>query len=137
MAEILYDNLTPEQLHAYGLVLDAYHLPYVCEKTIDGGRIWVEQDIYEHARDLVERYIAENPVVMEAADEAFARTGKTYSAVWICLVLSAAHWIIHTSDDVAQILDVYGASADRILQGEVYRAATALMSSTTGKNTAW
>jgi len=127
MAEILYENLTREQVHAYCLVLDAYNLPYVSDKTADGGRIWVEQDVYGSARDLVAQYIIENPEPTEPPQPALSPMSRTYSALWICLVLSAAHWIIHTSDDVAQIIDVYGASAARILQGEVYRAATALM----------
>ena len=127
MAEILYENLTPEQMHAYCLVLEAYNLPYSTGKTAGGGQIWVEEDFFQHARDLVGKYIVENPEPMAPAQPALSPRSRTYSAVWICLVLSAAHWIIHTSDDVAQIIDVYGASATRILQGEVYRAATALM----------
>lgn len=127
MAEILYENLTREQLHTYRLVLDAYNLPYVSDETADGGRIWVEQDVYGPARNLVAQYILENPEEVGPAQPLLPPMRRTYSAVWIVLVLSAAHWIIHTADDVAQIIDVYGASAARILQGEVYRAATALM----------
>lgn len=127
MAAILYDNLTREQLHAYCLVLDAYKLTYVTDHTAGGGRIWVEQDIYQPARDLVERYIAENPETTDQTLLSDTQMNKTYSAVWICLVLSAAHWIIHSANHVDRIIDAYGASADRILHGEVYRAATALM----------
>lgn len=127
MAEVLYENLSPEQVHVYCLVLEAYHMPYSTDKTADGGRIWVERDIYERARDLVERYIVENPETVEPTQPAAIHRGKTYSAGWICLVLAAAHWIIHTSDNVGQLIAVYGASAARILDGEVYRAATALM----------
>lgn len=124
MAEILYEKLTREQLHAYGLVLDAYQLPYKTDKTADGGRIWVDPDIYGQARNLVEQYITENPAPMEPP---LSQARSSYSAVWICLVLAAAHWIIHTSNNPEIIIDVYGASAARILKGEVYRAASALM----------
>ena len=125
--EILYGHLTREQMHAYCLVLDAYHLPYLADATSEGGRIRVNNEICPLARDLVEKYIQENPEPDETGEPEFYVKQKSTSAFWVCLVLLAAYIIVRNSGDPDLIVRVYGASAFPILKGEVYRAATALM----------
>ena len=126
---MLFDNLTREQLHAYCLVLDAYRLPYTAETTRQGGRIMVERYVYTFAYDLVQKYIEENPeppmVGPEASD--LPQSVKTWSAAWICLLLLIIHLLVHHSRNMDQVIADYGASASRIMAGDLYRAATALL----------
>lgn len=127
MHEILCENLTREQLRAYCLVLEAYHLPYSVDKTSLGGRIWMVAELHPFALTQIRRYIQENPERPEAEPVPVFEKRGIYSAVWVCLVVIATHGIVHSGDDVRQLVTVYGASAAEILQGELYRAATALM----------
>ncbi|MBW2491422.1 MAG: hypothetical protein JRE65_09770, partial [Deltaproteobacteria bacterium] len=60
MIEILCENLTQDQADAYGLVLDAYGLPYTMRTSGTGWQIWVDETIHERALELIEKYIKEN-----------------------------------------------------------------------------
>lgn len=127
MVEILYENLTHDQVNAYILVLSAYDLPYSVTNSSRGWEIWVESSIHEKALDLIERYNKENPQPPALKKTAPPEYEKTYTAAWACLVLLASHLITNLSDKTEQIISVYGASAFYIINGEVYRTVSSLM----------
>ena len=127
MNEILYGNLTQDQADSYGLVLSAYHLPHTIVKSDSGWEIWVDEAIHDSALDLILKYIEENPDVSLSDEKETQVYKKTYSALWVCLILLVCHIAVNQFDDVEKIVREYGASAFDIMNGDIYRAVTSLM----------
>jgi len=127
MDEILYGNLTQDQADSYELVLSAYHLPYIIKRGDSGLEIWVDETIRDRALDLILKYIEENPDFSLSDEKETQAYKKTFSALWVCLILLACHIAANRSDDVEKIVREYGASAFNIMNGEIYRTVTSLM----------
>ena len=124
----LYATLTKEQADVYALVLSSAGVPCLLKK--DGGNgwsLWVAEHLADSARQSIERYSLENPnwaPRMDSEDE----TGiKTYTAVWVCLLLVSAFIAAGNGEEFRRVAESCGVSVREILNGEVYRAATALM----------
>ena len=127
MNKILFENLTQDQVDTYGLVLDAYDLPYSTIRSGIGWKILVDETNHDRALGLIEQYLEENqhnslPDAQEA--ETYQRT---YSGIWVSLILMACSITVNMSGNVDKIVREYGASAYNILNGEIYRTVTALM----------
>ncbi|MEJ2656912.1 MAG: rhomboid family intramembrane serine protease [Desulfobacterales bacterium] len=127
MMEILCENLTQEQADTYGLVLDAYGLPYSIRRSGSSWGIWVDETLHERARNLIEQYIQENPDLSLADAQETETHHRTHTGIWVCLILLAFHIAVNMSGNANHIIREYGASADDILNGEIYRTVTALM----------
>jgi membrane associated rhomboid family serine protease len=56
-----------------------------------------------------------------------AEYGKTFTGMWIPLILVAVHVVIVTNHDSQAIIEAYSSSARDILRGELYRTVTSLM----------
>jgi len=120
-------NLTQEQAETYGLVLDAYGLPYSIRRSGSEWEIWVGETIHDSALELIDQYIKENshpalPDVQET--QPFQRT---FTGIWASLILLASCIVLNMSGSVNKIIREYGASAQDILDGEIYRTITSLM----------
>ncbi|MGB5992870.1 MAG: rhomboid family intramembrane serine protease [Desulfobacterales bacterium] len=127
MVEILFENLTRDRADTYGLVLSAYHLPHSIIRSGNGWEIWVDDAVRDRALDLILKYIEENPDLSIADDQETQVYKKTFSGIWVCLLLLACHIVANRSDDVEKIIREYGASAFDIMNGEIYRTVTSLM----------
>lgn len=127
MVEILFENLTRDRADTYGLVLSAYHLPHSIIRSGNGWEIWVDDAVRDRALDLILKYIEENPDLSIADDQETQVYKKTFSGIWVCLLLLACHIAVNRSDDVEKIIGEYGASAFDIMNGEIYRTVTSLM----------
>ncbi|MCJ7539157.1 MAG: rhomboid family intramembrane serine protease [Desulfobacterales bacterium] len=127
MVEILFENLTRDRADTYGLVLSAYHLPHSIIRSGNGWEIWVDDAVRDRALDLILKYIEENPDLSIADDQETQVYKKTFSGIWVCLLLLACHIVANRSDDVEKIVREYGASAFDIMNGEIYRTVTSLM----------
>ena len=127
MAEILCENLTQEQVDTYGLVLDAYGMPYSVKKSGDGWEIWVDEMIYDKALELIEQYMEENPQALPPDAQETETHQKTFTAIWACMILLACHIAVSVSGNTDKIFRDYGASSHDILKGEFYRTVTSLM----------
>ncbi len=127
MVEILFENLTQERADTYGLVLSAYHLPHSIIRSGSGWEIRVDETVRDRASDLILKYIEENPDFPLPDDQETQLYKKTFSGIWVCLLLLACHIAANRSDDVEKIVRDYGASAYDILNGEIYRTVTSLM----------
>jgi len=127
MVEILYENLTQDQVNDYTLVLNSYDLSYTVKNSSHGWEIWVESSHHEKAVDLIERYKLENPRRPAFEKTSSPQYEKTYTAVWASLALLTIYLATNHSDRAAQILSVYSASAFYIIDGEVYRTVSSLM----------
>jgi rhomboid protease GluP len=127
MSELLCENLTQDQVETYGLVLDAYALPYSVKKSGDGWEIWVDKMIYDKALELIAEYIEENPQALPPDAQETETYHRTFTGIWACLILLACHIAVNMSGNVDKIFRDYGASSHDILNGEFYRTVTSLM----------
>jgi membrane associated rhomboid family serine protease len=109
------------------LVLSAYHLPHSIIRSGNGWEIWVDDAVRDRALDLILKYIEENPDLSIADDQETQVYKKTFSGIWVCLLLLACHIVANRSDGVEKIIREYGASAFDIMNGEIYRTVTSLM----------
>jgi rhomboid protease GluP len=127
MTEILCENLTQDQADTYGLVLDAYGLPYSTIRSGSGWKILVDETIHDRARELIEQYIEENQHSLLTDAQKRETYQRTYTGIWVSLILMACSIAVNMSGSVEKIIREYGASAYYILNGEIYRTVTALM----------
>ena len=129
MIEVLYEDLTQEQADAYGLVLDAYDLPYSVKRSGSNWEIWVDEASRLEALHLITEYIRENEDVgLELADEPKnSQHKKTRTGLWASVLLLVCHLTANMADTPETLIKLYGSSASGILHGEVYRAVTSLM----------
>jgi len=127
MIEILCENLTQDMADTYGLVLEAYGLPYSTKRYGRNWEIWVDETIHDRALELIEQYIEENPhISLSDAQETEAHQ-RTFTGIWASLILMACSIVLNMSGSVDTVVREYGASAYDILNGEIYRTVTALM----------
>jgi membrane associated rhomboid family serine protease len=127
MIEILCENLTLDQAESYGLVLDAYDLPYSVKRSGSGWEIWVDEKIRDRALELIEQYVEENPEVPLLDAQEAETYQRTFTGIWVCLILLACQIAVNMSGNMDQIFREYGASSRDILNGELYRTVTSLM----------
>jgi len=127
LIEILCKNLTQDQADSYGLVLDAYALPYSIKRSDSGLDIWVDETIHDRALELIEQYIDENPPIPLPNVQETETYHKTFTGIWASLILMACSIAVNMSGNADKIVREYGASAYDILHGEFYRTVTALM----------
>ena len=127
MFEILYENLTQDQVDTYGLVLDAYELPYSVKSSGSEWEIWVDEKIRDRAFELIAQYIEENPQVLPPNAQEIETYHRTFTGIWVCLILLVCHIAVNMSGNVDKIFAKYGASSREILNGEFYRTVTSLM----------
>jgi rhomboid protease GluP len=127
MIEILCENLTQDQADSYGLVLDAYALPYSTKRSDSGWEIWVDETIHNRALELIEQYIVENPHIPIPDSQETETYQRTFTGIWASLILMVCSIAVNMSGNADKIVSEYGASAYDILHGEFYRTVTALM----------
>jgi membrane associated rhomboid family serine protease len=127
MIEILCENLTQDQADTYGLVLDAYGLPYSVKGSGSDWEIWVDEKIRDRALELIAQYIEENPPVPMLDNQETETYQKTFTGIWVGLILLAIHIAVNMTGNADKIVREYGASSHDILNGELYRTVTALM----------
>ncbi len=127
MLTLLEKNLTQDQANAYGLVLTSSGLPYVVKRSDNTWEIWVDGSIYNKALYLIAQYDWENPGEQVSHDPETETFVKTYSAIWVSLLLVAGHVAANMSGENDKIVRECGSSAALILKGELFRTATSLM----------
>jgi rhomboid protease GluP len=127
MVPIFY-SLNQEQANAFNLVLNASGIGNRVVRSNGGFRIDVPEPYADAARDAIHRYQAENPNAEEWAPASHSQpTRKNLSGVAVALLLLSIHLAVSASSAPEDYLAVFGANARRILNGEVYRCATALV----------
>jgi len=122
----LHGELTEDQANTYGLVLTSYGLPYSVRRTTQGWEIWVSEDAYDEAMELIDRYLQENPHVpiLDAPREPDIQ--KTFSGVWVSLLLLTCFLTTYRDGLSQSAIQDFGAMSSRILDGELYRTVTSL-----------
>jgi len=118
----LYENLSEETAHLYGLILSASGIGYRLKKERAGWYLWVEEA--ESARAAIRLYLEENQTIHLSQKSKSFR--KTDAGLVGAILMLAGHVAVAIQGDVRQILALYGSSAEHILGGEVFRAVTGL-----------
>ncbi|MFZ2632438.1 MAG: rhomboid family intramembrane serine protease [Desulfosalsimonadaceae bacterium] len=127
---ILFENLTRKQADTCALVLSSAGLAHRIQRDKNAGwGVWVRESQYDRALDVMNRYFTENrPAFPVSAKKApVVTTGILISGALACLVLLMSQTWVNTSGEGRETVNRFGASASHILDGEYYRAVTALM----------
>jgi len=125
MLVLIHQNLTSKQADTYGLILSSAGIYYQTLKDDFGWQIWVHEDDAGAARYQILKYEEENPPVQTPRPALVAQEIQFSNGVIAAALLLAIH--IAVGDQLAALIPVYGASAARIMDGEIYRTATALL----------
>ncbi|MFO7714209.1 rhomboid family intramembrane serine protease [Desulfosarcina sp.] len=125
----IFSHLDQEQANTFSLVLNASGIGNRVIVDQDGLRIEVPPIHIERAREVIHRYQAENPDTREdvPAPRSNPPLSKNLSGIAAALLLLSIHLAVFASTAPEDYLAVFGANARRILNGEAYRCATALL----------
>ncbi len=127
MVKLLY-NLTRKEADTFILVLLSSNLFYKLSRGSRGWEIWVANADFHNALSLIKIYISENQHE-EYSQEKLPKIQyvKNFSGLLAAGVLSIIHIHFSLTSNYREILNKYGASANHIVNGELYRTVTALM----------
>jgi rhomboid protease GluP len=120
----LFQELTTRQANTYSLILSSVGIFYQARKEITGWQIWVHERDYSVAMNLVEKYFEENKEPYRPPPPP-TRKIVILNGIWVSLLLLAVFVAVGKDRDLFH--NIYAASAAEILDGEIYRAVTALL----------
>ena len=124
----LFKQLPKEKAHTYSLVLNSAGIGNRVRRGEDGFRIDVPEGLAGAARHAIGCYLEENPPAAQPQARLPSQSRSGYlSGVAVALVLLCVHLSVMNSADPSGYVDAFGANARRILSGEWYRCATALV----------
>ncbi len=127
----LLKNLTAEQANTCTLVLSSSGIPYQTAISQEGWEIWAREGDYEAALEAMKRYFRENenaetPSLTEPSPPP-PSFPQTWAGAWPSLLLLVVYAAISHHHAERTFIQEFGASAERIMDGEIHRAVTALM----------
>ena len=122
-------HLSAEEADDYALVLSSAGLTcFQVKNDSSGWSLWVAESAFETALRSLEKYGAENPGRTPPETPPPPPVGqKTTSGVWVSLLLLASFLATGSDEAFRSLAGLCGASAKDILNGDLYRTATALM----------
>jgi membrane associated rhomboid family serine protease len=124
----IFFQLNREQAETYSLVLNSSGIVNCVIGSSDGFRIEVPKASVDMAREAIYRYQSENPIATESVPGTHSLPiRQNLSGVVIAFLLLTAHLAVLVSAAPEDYLAVFGANARRILDGDLYRCATALL----------
>lgn len=124
----LFYHLNQEQANTFSLVLSSSGIGNRVISAKHAFRIEVPEAHVDAARKVILRYQAENPVSQDDPTVSpIPPRPNNLSGVAVALVLLCVHMAVFASAAPEDYLSVFGAHARRIVNGEVYRCATALL----------
>jgi rhomboid protease GluP len=123
----LFKNLSEDDADTYRLVLSSTGISHHVRKRGYGWEIGVKDTDYEKAVIAIENYLKENPEVQKTEDPLYYKYQRTYTGIWVSILLIAFYVAMTISDKSDMFVKTYGSSAFYILHGELYRSVTSLM----------
>jgi len=124
---ILLKNLSEDDADTYRLVLSSAGISHHVRIRGHGWEIRVKDTDYEKAVIAIEQYLKENPEVQKTEDPLYYKYQRTYTGIWVSILLIAVHVAITINGKNDVFVKTYGSSAFHILHGELYRSVTSLM----------
>lgn len=123
----LFSRLSAEKVHTYSLVLSAVGIAHKVNRQGSAWSIAVWPAQRAAAVEAIALYLKENPP-STASEQSFLSKGTgTFSALYVAGILVLIHLLIAPGVEQERFVSVFGADAARILDGEIYRCATALL----------
>ncbi len=123
MTPLFINSLPENKANLYGLILEASKIPFTFEEEGDGWQILAPQEYHDFAFAQITAYTGENlPEIERPRPPLF----KTYSGIWASMLLAVFYFFTGPFSQNRQLLEHKGAVAEKILDGQVWRAVTAL-----------
>lgn len=126
---ILFENLTQKQTDICVLVLTSSGVPHRISKNKNTWDVWVAESHYYRSIELMELYFKENRTEFSDFVEKNVELKRdtVISGIIISIILMLWYILVQNAGDTKEIINRFGASAVKIMDGEYYRAVTALM----------
>lgn len=124
---VLFINLSEDDADTYRLVLSSAGISHHVRKRGHGWEIRVKDTDDEKAVIAIEHYLKENPEAQKTEDPLYYTYQRTYTGIWVSILLIAVHVAITINGKNDVFFKTYGSSAFHILHGELYRSVTSLM----------
>ncbi len=122
-----YSNLNSKKADLIVLILTSQHIQSQIEKHSSTFDIHVQQSDIKKAFIVTDAYFKENkPGIQQQLEQIPLSSFTSFTAFYIMGLMVLIHFLGHTYRVHDQIVLQYGSSALYILQGETYRAITAL-----------
>jgi membrane associated rhomboid family serine protease len=125
-AQVLAENLSWEEADAQALVLASAQINYRFRRSGWGWSLEVAAAEADRAKAEIERFQRENPLGQKSAALQPVASSRTITGVMAALVLLSFHAATARHGAHEMFILQAGASAEHILQGEYWRAITAL-----------
>jgi rhomboid protease GluP len=123
----IFKHLSERQAQTYGFLLATVSIRYDLSKNWLGWTIWVNEADVDDALDLLEEYIEENQESDPSDALSHYSDRMNGYGVWGALVLLVIHIAIYRTPDRDLFIQALGASSSGILEGDLFRSATALL----------
>ncbi len=123
---LIFAHLDADQVHAYSLVLASAGISHTIHSKDHRWAIDVAVWERQKAHRAVSLYLTENPQPA-SPETASANYVRSFSAIYAALILLAFHLAIRSDEHRRFLFETFGANAERILDGQVFRCLTALL----------
>lgn len=124
----LFLNRSYETIRTYGLVLTACGIAHRIRPRGHRWSVDVPTPYRSAACDAIAKYLQENPTeTSHSRNDTPLKLKTTFSAFYVVAPLVLIHWRIAPGDEMQAMVAGYGADADHIINGELFRCVTALM----------
>lgn len=109
------------------LILSASGIACKPQRDKEGWRILVKAEDHPAAIEKISRYFRENPDMPAVPDLPTLGEQKTWSGIGAALLLALLYWAASWHGVSETLVDKFGAIAESIMDGQLYRTVTALM----------
>ena len=123
----LFNKLSKEDVETFGLVLLSHGIVHQAVRREDGWELRIDPAQAVEAQRLIEQYQVENQPEPAGPEDVYLDYKQSRAGVWGALLLAVVHIYVYTFSDAFFLKSTFAASAGRILGGDWYRAATALL----------
>jgi len=124
---MIHEGLIRRQVDTFGLVLSSANIEYRAVRTSVGWQIWVPKHVETGAASAIAAYLSENDNTDKSSLSSIWPVTRTWAGVWIALILMTVHIAVMVAGHMAILRWTYGASSEKILNGELFRITTALL----------
>ncbi|MEN8245901.1 MAG: rhomboid family intramembrane serine protease, partial [Thermodesulfobacteriota bacterium] len=125
--ESVFKRLSKDEVETFGLVLLSQGIVHQAVRKEDGWEMRIDPSRAAEAEQLIHQYLEENTPDLVVPEDIFYDYKRSLSGVWGALLLAAVHVYVYVFADTLYLRSALAASAGRILDGDWYRAATALL----------
>jgi len=125
--ETVFTGLSKEEVETFGLVLLSHGIVHQAVRRENGWELRSDPSRTAEAEHLIHQYQEENPSDPVGPEDVFLDYRSSLAGMWGALLLAVFHVYVYLHANPYLLKNAYAASAGRILDGDWYRAATALL----------